>query len=105
MIELPGLKIEFAHYRVPKTKGALKGEPPLFSLYRYYRDNDKMTPNEKGGQTVCYIINADNEIIAHGTATCSMSDNFCYRIGREIAYGRACKAMTEEYERWLELNW
>lgn len=88
-----GVKIEYAHYRVPRNRGSAKGEPPFFSLYRYYRDKDKMKPNEKGGKTICYIRDPNGNNIAVGEATCSMSDNFCYRIGREIALGRALKKL------------
>ena len=87
------IRIEYSHYRVPRNRDTSKGEPPLCSLYKYYRGY-KMKPNEKGGKTVCRIYHGD-ELVSIGTATCSMSDNFCYRIGREIAYGRACKKMAE----------
>ena len=47
----------------------------------------------RGGQTECIIILPDGTEIK-GKARCSKKDNYCKRIGRDIAFGRALKALN-----------
>lgn len=48
----------------------------------------KIPPHPRGGKTICYIINGD-EVIASDEVLCVFKDAFCYRIGRQITFGRA----------------
>lgn len=118
------MKIEIRHYRVPNvfSRGfhARRGKPQF--LLRYgrgvgwleielelpdviYTIDSSTLPHERGGKTVCEIIDdsdKENKLIAVGVAVCSMSDNFSYKRGRDIAYGRASHAagdfaMLEEF--------
>ena len=101
------MKTRIKHYRVP-AGGNLghkrRGEPSV--LYRYGRGvgwlekSSGTGGNEwkniktlaRGGKTVCEIVddsNKENKLIGIGVAVCSMSDNFNYKRGRDIAVGRA----------------
>lgn len=63
-------------------------------LYHYQRGKSKWEPHTKGGLTVCSIWDGDSSLLGRGFAVCSKRDAFCYRIGREIARGRALKALA-----------
>lgn len=39
--------------------------------------------------TVCSILNTETNVMSFGIARCNPSDNFCRRIGREVAYKNA----------------
>lgn len=89
----PNVKITFEHYRISK-------DDPTKTLQRYYPSKFKtnFTPIEKGGATVCTIETDTLRIVRR--ADCSSKDNFCYKTGREIAFGRARKA----YETLSEIG-
>jgi hypothetical protein len=53
-------------------------------------------PSNKGGMTECVLVLDNNETIV-GVSTCSLADNFSYRIGRELAYERAVDAYNKAY--------
>ena len=111
------MKITYEHYRVPEryapliprakhTQAAIddmceryddayRAEFQVPPEYRkpdgpMYRDG--FAPHTHGGKTVCKVWN-EKEIVAIGTAWCSINDPFSYHIGREIARGRAMKAV------------
>jgi hypothetical protein len=63
-------------------------------LFHYQRGISKWTPNTNGGTTFCFVFQGDRAV-AHGIAECSIKDAFCYRIGREIAKGRALKLLGQ----------
>lgn len=95
------MKIHVSHYRVPNL-GWLpeSGKPHYTLLYQYSRNLGQLEgefynvqPSPCGGKTVVVIEKSGKEYV--GEATCSFSDSFCYRIGQEIATGRA-KAEMEE---------
>lgn len=107
------MKTRIKHYRVP-AGGNLghkrRGEPGI--LYRYGRavgwleessgtggnEWKNIQPLARGGKTVCEIIddsNKENKLMSTGVAVCSMSDNFNYKRGRDIAVGRAEAAMSD----------
>jgi len=46
--------------------------------------------------TVCLL--KENGVAARGIAVCSVDDNFCYKIGRAIARGRARSALLKNVE-------
>ncbi len=87
-------EVKYHHWRVSKNgSGFKKGKPPskhLFSLWRF----KGIYISPKGGKTRCFLYLGGGINIV-GQATCSMSDNFCYKTGREIAYGRAMKKLRE----------
>jgi len=99
-------KTTIRHYRIMdatawiKLEG-MKGRPPEKYLKLYERGSKSMIVSSRGGRTDATIMLFDEEdtIVKKFTASsyCSLSDNFCYKIGREIAMGRARKQM----EVWL----
>jgi hypothetical protein len=72
------------HFRIDRATGKLK---------RYHRGRTDWKPTERGGMTTCRIVDNDGRVVGMGAVYCSMADNFCYRLGREIAWGRAEKNM------------
>lgn len=88
----PLVRIE--HYRV--LKGCGKTMFPLrykrgvgFSIDHYSE------PDTKGGETCAYVKTVDGDEY-EAWSTCSANDNFCYRIGREIALGRLRKQLADD---------
>lgn len=98
------LSIKYCHYRMLnedynhyKSLGITKGRPPLYDLLAYNRKKGifldpyiryfEVSPN--GGMTECVIYDAFSQTEYLGVAICSLSDGFCYKTGREIAYERA----------------
>lgn len=72
-------------------------------LRQYGRSNNAyFYPTTKGGKTEVTIQvfdEHDDPVIKFvGVANCSMKDNFCYKLGREIALGRA----TKQLEQWRD---
>jgi len=82
------------------------GKDVRFVYYRRY-DNSRSVPSfaldyaikeaglghhivPTGGYVRCELM-WDGKIYATGDAVCSVQDNFNYRIGREMSYGRAIK--------------
>ncbi len=47
----------------------------------------------KGGQTVCWLYNAEEVPIVFGYAICSEADTYSRKRGRMIAKGRALKVL------------
>ena len=87
-------KVEYEHYRVSALHAPhfkKRGKPLRVHLHRYFRSSSlNFFPHEKGGQTTCRLIGFGKKgILAVGIATCSMSDNFCYATGRNLAFERA----------------
>lgn len=85
-------KFEYRHYR-PRVNPLL-----VLSEYlcrRYMRGVTKWKPSEWGGATMCLVYDDGEEPIAMGMAFCCMRDNFSYRLGREIAKGRAFAALKK----------
>ena len=75
MIEV---QFHYMHYRYDK-RGMLR---------RYYRGKSPWTPMGKGGLTIC-VVTTGTGLIGVGEGACSLSDAFCYRVGREIAREKA----------------
>jgi len=89
------LRTTYTYYRVPEFamrpsttlfKPKYKGQPEHVLPYR--KSRPAFRPYPKGGGVVCKLW-ADDVLVGEGVATCSMSDNFCYKVGRNIAYTRA----------------
>jgi hypothetical protein len=87
-------KIYYKHWRYPKFSGV----PMDMSRYhRWSRGATKIvrwSPTCKGGKTLCVIRLTDGRHVV-GYAFCSKEDNFEYRIGRQIARGRAEKQLQK----------
>ena len=64
------------------------------AYHRSGKDKSDWQPHGRGGITYCQLVE-DGEVVAQGVAYCSPKDNFCYRVGRDIARGRA----EREYRR------
>ena len=99
------MKIRYFHSRVPDdvfenlkhVEQIPKGKPPLIILSAYNRKRGKFInpyereyckPASRGGMTECVIYDESGNRY-EGTAYCSLSDNFNYKVGREIAFQRA----------------
>lgn len=78
-------------------------EPQLYSR-KYNRFDDfrisDIPADSHGGLTECHLEITDNgnnqTVIFIGRVKCSRKDNFCYKIGREMAL----KAAREEFNKW-----
>lgn len=88
--------IEFEYYRIPDfwfVRQNKKGRPHPALLYEYrngcgFSDlPGNVKPYPKGGKVVCYLV--DENWLTAGMSTCSMSDTFSYKTGKELALLRA----------------
>ncbi len=87
------LEVRVEHYRVDVQDGEIK---------RYERSLGKLengfTPYEMGGKTECVIdaaIDNGGVVEIRSVSFCSNGDAFNYRVGREIACGRAESALRD----------
>lgn len=92
------MKICVEHYRVPDVpflEQSKKGRPHASLLHRYYRsagfDDLPMTvnPSVRGGSTLVMLIDEGEDWLVSGKAVCSMSDNYSYAKGKNLALLRA----------------
>ena len=102
--------VKFFHARVPSNRARTKGSPTDDELHAYSRNlgwwkrdaygrTPMVSPSPKGGRTVCLIKEGRRgyeRTVAIGEAYCSFSDNFSYKRGRDIAYGRAMASRIQE---------
>ena len=100
-------RTRFQYYRIPSKYGTPnKGKPDSRVLHLYERGKGFKeqtlipynVPNSKGGMVICELLmkNEDGTYdMVFGVADCSYADNFCYKIGREIALGRAKKQLEK----------
>lgn len=94
------IKIVFKHYRVEEicaNQVPKKGKPKRKWLTE--KGNGLYRSYSRGGKTTCQII------LAEGEAICSMSDQFCYKEGRELAFQRALKEAPEEMREEIKKTW
>ena len=96
-------RIRFQYFRIPSRYDLPnKGKPALCRLSLYERGkgfkiiNKTFPPTSKGGAVFCDILDKGGSLLAQGVADCSYADNFNYKIGREIALGRAKKQLEKE---------
>lgn len=90
----------YEHYRFPQENEYNLDFGYLPSRnYRYKRNFKTFEPSCKGGVTICRLVLDDGEEII-GVAHCNKTDknNFSYRLGRKIAYGRAHKVFVRKYQ-------
>jgi hypothetical protein len=84
--ELPeGFTVKVSHYRYVTVFNE-SFTPELMSGLEW-RGNYQ--PHSKGGKTIANVYDPDGNRIGTGVAYCNHRDNFNYKIGREIAVGRA----------------
>ncbi len=83
-------RVIIQHYR--------KNEYGELRLYR--RNFHPFKPQTKGGKTYCKILTEDEQFV--GFAYCSDKDNYCYKIGRELAFERAKQQMYACHPDWQE---
>lgn len=88
--------------RISATKIAKRGKPSDELLVNYSRRIGEYLPHfrpyERGGYTLCTLVDEQKNVLATGEAWCSMSDAFNYKIGRLIAEGRARKAYLAQFQ-------
>lgn len=91
MREMEIERVYYKHYRYFDTEHNGNFVTDDVEIIRpYTRGQTAWQPTCKGGRTECHlIVNEQLEII--GVANCSLKDNFNYRLGRAIAFGRAMK--------------
>lgn len=109
------MDVKFKHWRVPTSPGLKKkGKPEEGTLFQYSREFGfadpelrKLQPYPKGGFTLCILKFHDANATVIGQAKCSMSDNFCYETGRELAFMRAAKLAMGNFAHDLkaEFDW
>jgi hypothetical protein len=76
-----------------KTKFIIlsKNTPAVKLKFIHLRDTDN-----KPFATVCKLILKDNRVISLGISICAASDNFSKKIGRDISFSRALKALESK---------
>lgn len=94
------MKILIRYERIPHLS-SLKfpdcGKPAKAYLFTYSRKrrlfedypNHNIKPYPKGGKTTVILSDEEENVSVSGTAICSMSDTFSYKIGKELALLRA----------------
>lgn len=87
-----GLTVKFWHERFPSYYG-IEERTILTPFFPKELREQKITPHAKGGQTVARLYDVEGNLVAEGVATCHENDNYNRRIGRDIALGRALKAL------------
>lgn len=101
-METGQFEVTYAHYRVPelvaeqlKRKGAtLEGSPEGKHLLPYSRkQKNQFIPHPTGGKTVVKVHDLETDKYYTASAVCSYGDNFCYRLGREVALSRVLALM------------
>lgn len=77
-----GVYVQVSHLRRASQHGTLKPKKRIREL--------RMAPLPHGGQTVARVLDKEtNTLLAVGVAECSQRDQFCKRVGWQIAVGRA----------------
>lgn len=66
-------------------------KPSLPEGYQARFNHIRIDDSPRGGATFCSVLDADDHVVARGSAFCNAKDNFNKRIGRDIALGRALK--------------
>ena len=89
-VQIPeGYKVKYEHRRRSYDKAGLFG--PGGEMDRGFIKRQGLLIHSKGGKTIAHIYDVNDKLVATGIAECSNNDNFNYRIGRDIALGRALK--------------
>jgi hypothetical protein len=81
--QLPdGLRVQYGHVRETKEGRLIERRNGLTILPR-------------GGRTYASLVRPDGKQVAAGWSICHPDDNYSKVLGREIALGRAIKALSE----------
>ena len=96
----------YRYYRVPEGREVpKKGRPQPQDVAQYVKGEATFKPQSNGGIVECIFSVNDHVVI--GTAHCSFSDNFSYRVGRSLAGKRAMekalKFMTPQQKEGVGL--
>lgn len=91
------INVKFAHYRVPMKGMEMERWSRKRGWFNLGLNDNGVKPEPKGGKTICNIVleNEGQSIVFTAQSVCSMNDTFNYKIGRDIAYGRAQKSLVE----------
>lgn len=85
--QLPeGVHARVTHLRYPERFGA-----PMGTLKNLKDWGER--PRPKGGETIAILVDDEGNKLSEATAKCSELDNYSRQIGRDIATGRAIKAL------------
>ena len=85
--------VKYAHYRIPASyQIGKKHSAPDSLLTVYHRSEPNFEPHSKGGRTVC-VVTMQSGTVFSAHADCSLADNFNYKRGREISFGRVLKML------------
>ncbi|MFA5166604.1 MAG: hypothetical protein WC449_04960 [Candidatus Paceibacterota bacterium] len=97
------IRVIYEHWRYPEQNNKRNTDNLYTSdrLYRYKRNFKTFVPSGRGGMTICRLVLEDGREFV-GVAHCNTIDNFNYRLGRKIAFGRVWKELLKE--RQLELK-
>ena len=108
--------VRYRHYRLPEgtgydypDTGPIWKRMSTFGSSRLIMESAKVLPTidgvySNGGRTICTIEKTypkdfqmleRGTIVARGEALCSFSDQFCKRVGRTIALGRALTMLED----------
>lgn len=94
-VTMPEVKVTFQHFRVVNLpqcwpKSRRDRMPEDSDLEQYSRKRHPFAAATFGGKTIATLKEKETDtVLAVGAAWCSMSDNFNYKTGREIALARA----------------
>lgn len=69
-----------------------------FNVFRLNFRTESRSIDPRGGKTICYLENDNNEVVATGVARCSDEDSYVKKIGRDISLGRALKELADRSE-------
>lgn len=82
-----------------QVKDMVTGKPDDIVLSRYYRSRtNDFVPDSTGGKTEVTVQNVETGEEFTGVAYCSMTEQFCYKTGRDIALERALQLYAESLE-------
>lgn len=82
-----GHQVNVRHVR----RGYVEFDPDTLDVVEHVYDS-------RGGMT---IVNVDGYV---GVAECSNKDNFCKKVGRSIAIGRALNAMAKDVPSTIKID-
>ncbi len=106
------VKPRYSHFRVPRVLDRdypKRGIPTSNDLVPYSRNDGwpkidergsllvwgSTSPYERGGKTLCEMVDEDGNVVVSASSVCSFADNFNYKMGRRIAFGRAMSEYSE----------
>jgi hypothetical protein len=100
VLEIDGYDINITHFRLsPRQRDEwvkIGREDAVNKILLFAQTVSTLRPKHAisphGGWTLAQVFKGD-ELVAEAVAVCSPRDNYCKRIGRDIATGRALKEL------------